>query len=298
MKTTFTLAAWLVGFATLHSQLSICLAQSTISATHHSAWSGNTGWIDFRPERPATGDGIRVHDTFLSGYAWSANTGWINFGDGSPADVIRYANNSNFDYGVNHDGAGHLSGLAWSANTGWINFGWAATGNTNRPRFDLSTGEFSGYAWSANCGWINLGSGLLRTDRMISLDADGDGIADTWERERAGTLSVLTSTGDADGDGIPDKNEYLLDTDPMAPNEPLRITRISKLPNAEAVELEWPSSPRRIYLLDAKIDLGLPAWIRLAEDIPGASSSHTVQAIEQGPDTAFFRVGAKLPLQP
>lgn len=297
MKTTFTLAALLVGLATVNSPLSSCLAQSTLNATNHYAWSGNTGWIDFRPERPSAGDGVRVHDTFLSGYAWSANTGWIHFGDGSPSDVIRYANNSNFDYGVNHDGAGNLSGLAWSANTGWINFGWAAAGNTNRPRFDLSTGEFSGYAWSANCGWVNLATGLLRTDRMISLDADGDGIADTWERQRTGTLPILTSTGDADGDGISDKQEYLLDTDPLVTNAPIRITRLSKLPNVPAVEMEWESRPTRIYAVEYRTNLADGAWT-FAADVAGNSGNTTTAIMNGRLPEAYFRIGVKLPLQP
>src|SRR5215207_6027363 len=109
------------------------LAGSTIDPTNHHAWSGNTGWVDFRPERPAATNGVRVTDTHLSGFAWNANTGWINFGDGSPADGVRYANILGGDSGVNHDGAGNLFGLAWSANLGWINFGWASVNDASRP---------------------------------------------------------------------------------------------------------------------------------------------------------------------
>ena len=47
--------------------------------------------------------------------------GWIHLGDGTPANGIRYQNNSASDYGVNHDGLGNLSGLAYGANIGWIN---------------------------------------------------------------------------------------------------------------------------------------------------------------------------------
>ncbi|MSU59658.1 MAG: hypothetical protein EXS35_16080 [Pedosphaera sp.] len=274
-------------------------AQSTINSTNHYAWDANAGWIDFRAERPNPGDGIRVTDTFLSGYAWSANTGWINFG-GTPLDAIHYLNSSSADFGVNQDGAGNLSGLAWSPNTGWINFGWAASTNTDRPRFDISTGDFSGYAWSANCGWINLGTGLLRTDSVAVTDSDNDGISDAWEREHVETLPalpVLTRGGDYDGDGITDVQEYLLDTDPLVPNAPFRITRISKIPNVTSVEMEWPSSPARIYGVEAKLDLGATNWLFLA-NVPGAPGTNTIQAIEQGAPTAFFRVAAKLPLQP
>lgn len=298
MNTSLRYAALFAILSAINAPLAALHAQSsTLNVNASHAWMANIGWVNARPERPVAGDGVRVHDTFLCGYAWSANTGWIHFGDGSPSDVIRYANNSNFDYGVNHDGAGNLSGLAWSANTGWINFGWAAPGDTNRPRFDLSTGEFSGYAWSANCGWINLATRLLRTDTMIRLDADGDSIADTWERERAGTLPVLTSTGDADGDGISDQQEYLLDTDPLAPNAPLRITGLSKLPNLPAVEMEWECRPTRIYAVEYKTNLVDAMWT-FATDVAGSAGSTTTAIMNGRLPLAYFRVSAKLPLMP
>jgi hypothetical protein len=41
-------------------------------------------------------------------------------------------------------------------------------------------------------------------------DTDNDGLADTWETEKAGNLTDLTSTGDFDNDGLSDADEYLL----------------------------------------------------------------------------------------
>ncbi|HKX62494.1 MAG TPA: hypothetical protein VJS65_11630 [Verrucomicrobiae bacterium] len=273
-------------------------AQSTFTSDEdHFTWGANVGWIEFRPERPAAGAGVRVHDTFLSGHAWSANAGWIHFGNGAPSSGIRYANSEGGEYGVNHDGAGNLSGLAWSANLGWINFGWAGAGGANSPRFSVSSGEFSGYAWSANAGWVNLASGFLRTDAMAIADSDGDGISDTWERARSGSLPILTASGDADGDGLSDKQEYIMDTDPMAANEPLRITRISQVPNQRAVELEWPGSSARVYTVEAKPELDQTSWLTLGE-VPGVEGKRTAVNVEQGAPQAFFRVGAKLPLTP
>ena len=47
-------------------------ASSTISATDRFAHAANAGWIDFRP---SAGDGVRIEETHLSGYAYAANFG-------------------------------------------------------------------------------------------------------------------------------------------------------------------------------------------------------------------------------
>jgi hypothetical protein len=95
------------------------VASSTISTTDRHAYAANAGWIDFRP---TAGDGVRVDETFLSGYAYAANFGWIHLGDGSPENGHSYSNNSSSDYGVNLAADGKLTGYAYSANIGWISF--------------------------------------------------------------------------------------------------------------------------------------------------------------------------------
>lgn len=290
MKTLFGLLALAVpSFAALGDP-------STFGEDDRFAWSANSGWIDFRADRPAAGDGVRVFDRFLSGYAWSANTGWVNFGDGTPANGVSYDNASGADFGVNQDGAGNLSGLAWSANSGWVNFGWATGTDANRPRFDLTTGAFSGYAWSANLGWINLGTGILGTVTVAVTDSDDDGISDAWERSRTKSLSVLSAASDFDQDGIPDQAEYQLDTNPTVADAPFAITRIEKLAGVNSVELEWPGSPLRVYDIEAKPEIGDANWIYLGT-VPGMGGTNTVQAVEAGPPRAFFRINVRLPLQ-
>lgn len=274
-------------------------AQSTINTTNHHAWSGNTGWIDFRPERPNGGDGFTFGEFSCGGWLWSPNIGWINCGDGSPANGIQYANTDHADFGVNHYGTGDLYGFAWSPNVGWISFDWwvLEPTNPNRPRVNLATGEFSGYAWSANCGWISLGTDRLKTDRMNIVDTDGDGISDAFEIAYTGSLTNMTASSDTDGDGQSDKNEYLTLTNPLGTNDVLKITRIGKLAGVNSVELEWNSSPTRVYDIEAKLSVTDTNWIYLGT-VPGMSGNKTTQAIEMGPAQAFFRVGAKIPLQP
>ncbi|MGC3956699.1 MAG: hypothetical protein QM813_01660 [Verrucomicrobiota bacterium] len=298
MKTTLKLAA-LVALSTISHPLSTCLAASTINSTNHYAWSGNLGWIDFRPERPNAGDGFKFGEFSCSGWGWSPNIGWINCGNGSPTNGIQYANDNSADFGINHTGTGDLYGLAWAPNVGWINFGWwmLEPSNTNRPRVNLVTGEFSGHAWSANCGWITLGSGQLKTDRMEIVDTDGDGISDAFEIAYTGSLTDMTASSDTDHDGQSDKAEYIALTNPLGPNDALKITRISKLTNVNSVEMEWTSSPARVYDIEAKLNVTDTNWVYLGT-VPGASGASTAQAIEAGPPQAFFRVGTKLPLQP
>ncbi len=45
------------------------------------------------------------------------------------------------------------------------------------------------------------------------IDADGDGLADGWEREHIGSMTNLPG-GDSDGDGLSNRDEYVLGTDP------------------------------------------------------------------------------------
>lgn len=108
-------------------------AATTIDAADFAAWGANIGWLNWRGN---VASGAAIGEYVCSGYVWGANVGWIHLGDGTPVNGIAYQNNAANDYGLNHDGFGHLSGLAWGANIGWINF--HPLGN---PRFNLDTGK-------------------------------------------------------------------------------------------------------------------------------------------------------------
>lgn len=285
----------------LHAQ------QSTLGEGNSYAWAANFGWIEMRPNRPNTGDGFRFGEFSCAGWLWSANTGWIHCGDGTPADGIQYANNSNTDYGVNHVGTGELSGLAWSANTGWINFGWwtLEPTNPNRPRVDLQNGNFSGYVWSANCGWINLGTGILKTDSMPVTDSDGDGISDAFEIAYTGGLGTMNGTSDQDGDGFSDKAEYLALSNPLSPQSFLRITKVEKAAplDGTATALTWTSSAARRYVIEGSADLGQAQPWAVSNLDPqsfsaDAGAETTRTSNHAASDKRFFRVKPIMPLQP
>jgi hypothetical protein len=133
--------------------------QSNVDPAHKFAWAENIGWTNwFDAGNPAGSQGVRVDDTFLSGFIWAENVGYINVGDGTPADGSAYANVDSTDFGVNRDpDTNELYGLAWGENVGWINFAGGALADPPSPaRVDVSNCTLAGFAWGENTGWINL----------------------------------------------------------------------------------------------------------------------------------------------
>ena len=118
-----------------------------IDETDKWTWGTNIGWINFHPSN----GGVTVYADHLEGYAWAENIGWIRMGTYTGGSPHTYQNDSNIDYGVNHDGAGNLSGYTWSTNAGWINF----NPTHSQVTINMTSGSFDGYAWGENVGWIH-----------------------------------------------------------------------------------------------------------------------------------------------
>jgi hypothetical protein len=272
------------------------MAESTIAPEKKFAWSANTGWFNWRPG-PA--EGVVTGEYVLSGYAWAANVGWIHFGSGQPENGIRYGNKSAADFGVNLLPDFTLRGFAYGANIGWIQF--EPTGN---PRLHPVTGRLSGKAWSANAGWISLDDSLANyvatTSIPMGADTDADGIADAWELERTGGLTVLTAAGDRDGDGLSDAAEYAADTNPLDPGDALRVTALVVEDRTTWISLTWTSRVTRRYLIEARLDLPLGSWTPSSlGEISADSNSTTTRSFTQ-PAAAqqFYRIRALRPLAP
>jgi len=278
--------------STLNPQLSTCFAATTITDTNHYAYAANLGWVECRGD---VANGAVIGEYVCSGYLYAANVGWIRLGGGSSANGIQYQNNSGTDYGVNHDGLGNLRGYAYGANIGWINFE-----NSGAPKVDLATGKLSGYAYSANCGWLSLSNAaaVVQTATIaVGMDSDGDGIADACDRSYTNSLTAFTATSDTDHDGMTDLQEYLAGTNPLDPNDNLRITLITRgsLPSTYTT-LAWPGKPTRFYGVQRRTTLNpSDPWLEFYTSmVPGVTSI----GFNQGFNQQFYRVRAFRPLMP
>jgi hypothetical protein len=276
------------------------LADSTINEVNRFAYGANIGWLDCRADGA---NGAVIGEYVCSGYIYAANVGWIHLGDGTPVNGIRYQNNSAADYGVNHDGLGHLRGYAYGANIGWVSLE-----DQGAPTVDLQTGVLSGYIYAANAGWISLSNTLTSGTRVFVQtgppacpDSDGDGIADGYEIRWAGNLLVMDGTTDRDGDGVSDRNEFLADTNPTDAADFLRITAISTADGGLHCDITWTSRPTRQYRIQ-KRDSFSPdtAWVDsglgLQLAAPGLTTTRTVP--DAAADERYFRVQAVKPLSP
>ena len=287
MKTLVALGSTLCFVASLQ-------AATTIDPVNHFAYGANVGWIESRGD---TNNGAVIGEYVCSGYLYSANVGWINLGNGSPVNHIQYQNNSGSDFGVNNDGLGNLRGYAYGANIGWINFE-----NTGAPKVDLKTGKLSGYIYSANAGWISLSNAVafVQTSFIANgADTDGDGLPDAWEYLHFGNLSA-TPNADPDGDGMTNLQEYLADTDPLNPNDNLKITAFNSNPGGTIVNLTWTSKPTRSYSIQKRLDLNpVSIWSDSGLGVLLASGYSTSASFgDSSAPSRFYRVQAQRPLAP
>ncbi len=271
-------------------------AATTIDPVHPFACGANLGWINWRGD---TTHGAAIGQFFCAGYLWAANAGWINLGSGVPANGVRYANLTGSDFGVNVDPLGHLRGRAWSPNLGWLNFD-----NKGDPKVDLLTGRLSGFAWSANTGWISLSNAVahVRTGTLPGgPDTDGDGLPDAWELAHFGNLATAHAASDSDGDGLLDAHEYQADTNPLDPEDGLRIVAIRYEAATGEVALTWTSRPTRLYRIEQRSDAndGTPwedsglGWLA-----PGPETTITRIAPGSTAPMRIFRIQTVRPLSP
>ena len=278
-------------------------AATTINAVNHFAYGANLGWINWRGD---VTDGAVIGAFVCSGFIYSANTGWIHLGDGTPANGVRYQNNSAADFGVNHDGIGNRAGSAYGANIGWLTFtNRAANGVAyDGPKVDLLTGKFSGFVWSANCGWISLSNAqaFVQTDTMdCGPDTDGDGLPDQWERQFAANLGLLHGAVDSDGDGVSNVEEFAADTNPLDPASSFRFTRINKPVAGSPVMLTWTSSATRQYRIRSSTVVTTPLpWPEIGLGlIPADAGATTTRLLAPLADPhRFYIIETIKPLEP
>jgi hypothetical protein len=78
----------------------------------------------------------------------------------------------------------------------------------------------------------------------VSVDADGDGLADLWEQLHFGSLSANPSD-DPDGDGLNNLGEFRAGTDPLDAQSRFEVVEVAEVPGGFAVR--WSSQPERSY---------------------------------------------------
>jgi hypothetical protein len=268
-------------------------AATTIDAVNRYAYGANIGWLDAYADGA---NGAVLGDNVCMGYLYAANVGWIFLGNGAPLNGIQYGNASATDYGVNHDGFGHLSGYAYGANIGWIAF--EATG---APKVDLRTGILSGYIWSANCGWISLSNSVafVQTDSFWPGQLDSNGLPYWWELTHFGAIGI-NPNADPDHDGMSNMQEYLAGTDPNNGLDYLHITAYGFGPGGTSVGLTWTSVLNRFYHISLTPSLsGGGIWSDSGLGLISPDVATTMRTFfEISAPTRFYRVRASRPLAP
>lgn len=267
------------------------LSATSINIDNAFAYGANIGWLNLRGD--GTG-GAELGLFYSTGYVWSPNVGWIRLGSGTPANGWAYANDSENDWGVNHDGDGNLTGYAYGANIGWLNFGHGETGY--EPQVDFQTGALSGYIWGANVGWISLSNSqaFAQTDHLApGPDGTVAGVPSAWEAMMGTNL-----------DGMSDDEVrlyYTWGSNPTTPNG-ARITWIEEgtIGGSNAVQVTWGTRASRQYQLEMTPDLlDDEAWEDAGFGVMNGVNGAILRSIPYADTTnRFFRVRPHVPLVP
>lgn len=284
--------------------ISVCacshaLAGSTINTTNRWAWSSGAGWLNCRTD--AT-NGMVIGQYYCSGYMYSGNAGWIKVGTDQPTNGYRYTNISTNDYGVNHDGKGHLTGYAWSPTFGWISFEW--TNNldaADAPKINMQNGVLSGFAWGGSIGWIGLSniSAYVKTDWMTNGPAAANGLPVAWQMEVLGATNILSGgTNDYDHDGLSDYQEYVAGTHPTNSADVLEVAS-GVVSTGNYFTVTWYCESDRLYRIETNSALQQSSgWgdCGLGLIVPASNGYKTV-SLSCGSNTQlFYRVKVQLPL--
>lgn len=228
--------------------------------------SGSNGRQNYPQVTNAVQGSTLVQGTFVSAPSQPYLLEFFAARAGGEAELL--LGRTNFALGASGTGAFSFV-LGGTSPTGWVVSATATT--TNGLTSELNT----------------IGSGGIV---KAAVDADGDGMWDSWELANFGTLAS-NATGNADGDAFNNLQEFLADT---SPTNAAAYFRMASLTNGLPHFPGWVSSAGRWYDVDYSTNLFAPAWLNIASNVVGNGG---LVSVADGADETnrFYRARAKLP---
>jgi hypothetical protein len=163
---------------------------------------------------------------------------------------------------------------------------------SNAPpgQYVIQFGGVAYYQTPANqTNTLTAGTTLTFTGNYTFVDANHNGIPDSWETQYFGTVSSnRTAFTDTDGDGMTDRAEFIAGTDPTNAASKLSfIMPFNQVSNV--IQMQWSAVPGRLYRLESSTNM--TSWTPMSGWLPGSSSSMSYTVTNQPPDRArLFRV--------
>lgn len=121
-----------------------------------------------------------------------------------------------------------------------------------------------------------------------AVDADGDGLLDSWETTNFGNTTTANATTDTDHDGISDLAESLAGTDPKNASSIFSVSQITNNSDG-SLTLQWPAVVGKTYTLLTSSTLAGSSWTPIAIGIPGTAPMCSY-SIRTGAGQGFVRV--------